>query len=280
MYILRRWWDRRGLQLTAVLLTLGSAWFIRQTQGALILEIYGWASRPFQDQPTQQEQLMNAQMQELQERLVEMESQNRVLRSMLGAPAATHPQGIGAAVIGRSPDQWWQQVILGRGQQDGIQQNAVVMGTGGLVGRVIQVTPTTSRVLLLSDPASRVGVTVSRSRAMGFLRGQGNNRAVMTFFEKLPEVRPGDVISTSPYSQLFPSGLPVGRVESIDFTKSPAPEAVILLTAPINHLEWVSIYDRSQANLGTLLKPQINAASPPVTTSNSIQGNAANQTIR
>jgi rod shape-determining protein MreC len=77
---------------------------------------------------------------------------------------------------------------------------------------------------------------------MGFLRGQGSNRAVLQFFDKVPDVRRGDVVSTSPVSKLFPSGLPLGRVESVNLDKSPAPEAVIELTAPVSYLEWVVVY--------------------------------------
>ncbi len=114
------------------------------------------------------------------------------------------------------------------------------------MGRVTTVTPNTSRVLLISDPTSRVGATVSRSRNMGFIRGQAGNRAVMEFFDKVPDVRRGDVVSTSAFSQLFSSGLPIGRIESVDLTKSSAPEAIVVLSAPISYLEWVIIYPNSK----------------------------------
>jgi rod shape-determining protein MreC len=77
---------------------------------------------------------------------------------------------------------------------------------------------------------------------MGYIRGQSTNRAVMEFFDKVPDVRRGDVVATSSLSQLFPAGLPVGRVESVDLNKSPAPEAVIELSAPVSFLEWAIIY--------------------------------------
>ncbi|MCY7406297.1 MAG: rod shape-determining protein MreC, partial [Alkalinema sp. CAN_BIN05] len=51
-----------------------------------------------------------------------------------------------------------------------------------------------------------------------------------------------DTVVTSAFSKKFPSGLPVGRVESVDMGKSPSPEAVIQLTAPIAALEWTAIY--------------------------------------
>lgn len=240
MYTLRRWWGRHGLKIGLVCLALSGAWILRYTQGAMVLEIYQLLSRPFQSSgPTKAEVVENAQFAELQQRLLELESQNRRLQQLLDYSATQKEEGIVAPIIGRSADHWWQQVTLGRGSRDGIEVGFIVSGTGGVVGRVVQVTPNTSRVLLISDPTSQVGVTVSRSRYMGFLRGQSGNRAVMEFFDKVPDVRPGDAVATSSFSQLFPAGLPVGRVESIDFNKSPAPEAVIQLSAPISYLEWV-----------------------------------------
>jgi rod shape-determining protein MreC len=246
MYTLRRWWNRYRLQLALMGLAAGSALFIRQTNGALLFEVYHFLSRPFQADPAREILLSNAQSQELQQRLTELESQNQQLRELLELSSDNPRSGIPAALIGRSADHWWQQVILSRGDRDGVQVGYVVMAPGGLVGRVTSVTPTTSRVLLLSDPSSRVGVTISRSRHMGYLRGQASNRAVMEFFDKVPDVRRGDVASTSSLSRLFPAGLPIGRVESVNLEKSPSPEATIALSAPLNALEWVVIYPHSQ----------------------------------
>ncbi|MGQ4646012.1 rod shape-determining protein MreC [Lyngbya aestuarii] len=242
MYIMRRWWDRHGIAIVLGGLTLSAAWVLRQTQGAAILEAYQLITLPFQSLPTQEERLEDAQLLELQQRLVELESQNQKLKELLGYVEAEKINGgIIAPIVGRSADHWWQQVTLGRGSQHGIKIGSVVMGAGGVVGRVVSTTPNSSRVLLISDSTSRVGSVISRSRSMGFIRGQGSNRAVMEFFDKVPDVRRGDVIATSPVSKLFPAGLPLGRVESVNLDKSPAPEAVIELTAPVNYLEWVII---------------------------------------
>lgn len=243
MYTLRRWWDRHGLQVLLAGLTLGSAWYIRQTQGAALFEAYQWITRPFQLGPTRQERIESARMLELQERLGELDSENQRLKKLLGYVETQKPKGIVARIIGRSADHWWQQVTLSRGSQDGIKPGFVVMGTGGLVGRILPgVTPHTSRVLLISDPSSQVGVIISRSRHMGYLGGQSSTQAVMQFFDKVPDVHRGDIVATSSVSSLFPAGLPVGRVESVDLKKSPAPVALIELTAPIGYLEWVSVY--------------------------------------
>ncbi len=242
MYTLRRWWDRHALKLGLACLALSTAWLLRQTQSAIVFELYQRLTLPFQSVgPSQDDILANAQVQELQQRLTELDNQNRQLQKLLDYKATKPATAITAPVIGRSADHWWQQITLGRGSQEGVKVGAVVSGTGGVVGRVVQVTPHTSRVLLVSDPTSQIGVTISRSRYMGYLRGQSGNRAIMEFFDKVPDVRPGDVVSTSSFSQLFPAGLSIGRIESVDFGKSPAPEAVVELSAPLSYLEWVVV---------------------------------------
>lgn len=252
---LRRWWDLR-LQIALVGMAISAAWLVRQTQGAALFEVYSWMSRPFQPNATQQEQLLAARTQELQARIAELESQNRKLQELVGYVGAQKLKGIVAPVVGRSADHWWHQVTLGRGSQEGIKEGYIVMGPGGLVGRIISVTPQTSRVLLISDPTSRVGVAIPRSRHMGFIRGNGKNKAVMEFFENVPNVKAGDVVSTSSFSQLFPPGWPVGRVESVDMNKTPAPEAVIEFAAPLNTLEWVVVYPHEPSTVVPVLPGQ------------------------
>lgn len=242
MYTLRRWWDRHWSQVVLVSLIVGAAWFAKATQGAAIFELYQLVTRPFQSDTTKQEQLTDARILELQARLGEIESQNQKLKELLGFQTQQKSTGISAPIIGRSADHWWQQVTLGRGSQAGIKTNNIVMAPGGLVGRVTSVTPHTSLVLLISDPSSGVGVMIGRSRYMGIMRGRSHNKAVMQFFEKTPDVRKGDFAITSSISHLFPSGLPVGQVESVDLSKNPAPEATIKLSAPMNNLEWVVVY--------------------------------------
>jgi rod shape-determining protein MreC len=249
MYIERRhWWEKRALPILLCVVALGTAWTLRQTQAALIFEAYQLVTRPFQRSASMQaERLNDAQNQELQAQLAELKSQNQQLKKLLSYESANKlNQAIVAPVIGRSADQWWQQVVLGRGAGEGIEVGDIVTAPGGLVGRVSSVTANTSRVLLISDRTSQLGVTVSRSRQMGFLRGLSESQAVMQFFDKVPDVKRGDAIVTSTYSQIYPPGLPVGKIESIDLNKSPAPEAIISFTAPMPHLEWVVVYPKSE----------------------------------
>jgi rod shape-determining protein MreC len=242
MFALRRWWDKNALKLLGLGAAVAGGSAILQTQTALVFEVYNALFQPFQPKVGQMDYLKTAQVEQLQNELQEYKNQNQQLKQLLNYSSTLQTKGILAPIILRSADNWWQQVTLGRGSNDGIKVDHVVVGTGGLVGRVVNVTPHTSRVLLASDPSSRIGVIVSRTRHMGFIQGTRGNQAVLQFFDKRPNVKKGDVVLTSAVSQLFPAGIAVGRVIDTNLDKSPAPEAIVELTAPLAHLEWVTVH--------------------------------------
>ncbi len=247
----RRWWDRKLLQLGLLTVVLSSVWMLRQTQGHFLWEMYQFVSRPLQMLQTgtsPEERLNDARFLELQTRIADLENQNEKLQDLLGyvekAPLTSRP--IPARVVGRSADHWWQQVTLNRGSNSGIKEGFIVKTDGGLVGLVESVTPNTSRVLLISDLKSQVGVTINRTSAKGVLRGDASAEATLEFYEKVPNVQVGDLISTSTYSQRFPAGVPVGRVKSLDLKQSPASVARVELFPPILSLDWVVVYPFTQ----------------------------------
>ncbi|WP_414549057.1 rod shape-determining protein MreC [Anabaena sp. CCY 0017] len=247
----RRWWDRKLLQLGLLTVVLSSVWMLRQTQGNFLWEMYQFVSRPLQmlqTGPSPEERLNDARFLELQTRIADLENQNEKLQDLLGyvekAPLTSRP--IPARVVGRSADHWWQQVTLNRGSNAGIKEGFIVKTDGGLVGLVESVTPNTSRVLLISDLKSQVGVTINRTAAKGVLRGDASAEATLEFYEKVPNVQVGDLISTSTYSQRYPAGVPVGRVKSLDLKQSPASVARVELFPPILSLDWVVVYPFTQ----------------------------------
>ncbi len=102
-------------------------------------------------------------------------------------------------------------------------------------------TPTTSRVQLLTAPGSQVGVWVSRTKRHGLLIGVGTSRPMITFLDKDPQVIPGDVVSTSPASTLVPPNLPIGVIQSVDNNALPAPSASVQLLAAPEAIDWVQV---------------------------------------
>jgi rod shape-determining protein MreC len=251
MFTIRRWWDRHWLHIVLMSFALGTAWFLRQTQGAALSEVYYFLTAPFEGEERAQieNRLKDARFQELEQRITELDKQNQQLKQLLGYVKTQKQKVITAPIISRSSDRWWNQISIGRGSEDGIKEGFIVTGVGGLVGRVTQVTPHTSRILLASDPTSRIGVSLSRNRYLGYLQGNSGQTAVMHFYEKVTDVRAGDVVVTSAVSERFPAGLPVGRVISLQKRNSrPIPEAIVQLTAPFSYLEWVVVHPFQGSN--------------------------------
>jgi rod shape-determining protein MreC len=220
-----------------VLLALAA---VRLSKGALLTDAYGLLSRPFWPGSAQREWISSAQRLGDRARLDQLERENRRLRGLLELPAA-QGRRLQAAVISREPGGWWQQLLLGKGSLEGVGAGDAVVAPGGLIGLVASTTPTTSTVRLLSDPRSRVGVWVGRSRNHGLLSGIGTARPLLRFLEKDPDVRPGDVIFTSPASTLVPPNLPVGVIQRINADADPAPEALVQLSAPADSVDWVQV---------------------------------------
>ena len=238
-------WPRLGLLAAALrgwpwLLLLLALVGVRLSKGAPLADLYALLSRPFWPGPAQSEWLRSAQQNGERLRQAQLERENRRLRGLLGLSSG-NAAALPAPVIARDPSGWWQQLLIGRGSLQGVRQGAAVLAPGGLIGRVASVTPTTATVRLLTDPGSRVGVWLGRSRHSGLLSGIGTARPVLRFLEKDPDVRPGDVVYTSPASTLVPPNLPVGVIQTLDEAADPAPEALVQLIAPVDAVDWVQV---------------------------------------
>ncbi|AFZ48334.1 Rod shape-determining protein MreC [Cyanobacterium stanieri PCC 7202] len=243
MKIIRRWWHKNSSQLIWGLIALAIAFLIYLTQGALINETLYRISSIFRyDISAEQERLYGDRtIQQLENEINLLRTQNQELRDIVNYQNQNPENLITARIIGRSPDSWWQIVTLDAGSNQGIQEDDPVIAIGGLVGRITGVTPNTSRVLLLSDYNSRVGATLNRTGYQGFVKGQSTQIGIMEFYEKVTDVQEGDFITTSNISTLFPPDIPIGKVVSINLNRSPAPEAEIEFTSPMDFLNWVMV---------------------------------------
>ena len=105
-----------------------------------------------------------------------------------------------------------QSVLLNVGGRDGIVDGWATMDGLGLVGRISGVGERTSRVLLLTDPSSRVPVTIQPSGQKALLTGDNTPLPVLDFIDGPDNVRPGDRVVTSGDGGVFPPGLLVGQV--------------------------------------------------------------------
>lgn len=234
-----RWWSRKSFWscffLSICLL------FIRFSKGAFLLDAFAILSRPFWPGTAQKEWIVNGINLEQQIRLDLLEKDNQRLREILKLQNSSQKSQVSAAVISRRSRDFWQQLELNKGAKDGINQGDAVLGPGGLLGLIETVTLTTSRVRLLTSPSTKLGVWIERSKVHGVLTGVGTNRPQLNFLEKMPDAKPGDIISTSPVSTLMPPNLPVGVIQLIDAQNLPSPYAVVQLIASPEAIDWVQV---------------------------------------
>lgn len=163
---------------------------------------------------------------------------SRRLEQLLGIRQVAPGRTIAARVLARDPARWFSTLLIDRGSRDGIRRNDPVISADGVVGRVVEVTPTASRVLLISDSRSAVGVILQRSRDAGVVEGKGGATLQLNYLSRETPVRVGDVVVTSGLGGVFPRGLVMGRVARIIREEGALmQEAVLDPAAPLDRLE-------------------------------------------
>jgi rod shape-determining protein MreC len=145
-------------------------------------------------------------------RLRQSEGDLRRLRSLLGySEQFTMPTTMAEAIMldisGR-----FKSIIIDRGSAANIEVDDVVVNANGLIGRVLLTTKDMSKVQLVTDNNSSVGVLIERTRRQGVLRGDGAGGAQLYDIPSLADVRPGDSIMTAGIDGIYPKGIPVGVV--------------------------------------------------------------------
>jgi rod shape-determining protein MreC len=107
--------------------------------------------------------------------------------------------------------------LANAGTEKGIQPGNPVMSENGVVGRIIGVTNGASRILLLTDIASRTPVMIDRTNARAILAGDGGPNPRLEYLRGQDPVKQGDRIVTSGDGGVLPRGLPVGvAVKGLD----------------------------------------------------------------
>ena len=117
----------------------------------------------------------------------------------------------------------------------------IVIGPGGLLGRVNNTSLFTSSVTLLTSPESKLGVWVDRSQTNGVMGGSGDDHPSLILYSKDADIKIGDFVSSSPASSLLPPNIPIGIVNSIDDTLQSKKTAKISLLSKPNVIDWVQI---------------------------------------
>jgi rod shape-determining protein MreC len=173
-------------------------------------------------------------------RNAQLSTENRALRSenarlrealsqapeaeAIARAAADMPGAIVATVVGFDPENLSRIVAIDRGSNAGVRRDDGVIDEDGVVGRVIDVAPLRSTVLLAIDGASKVPAVVQRGRWWGIATGT-NSRIRLQYVSQDAKLRVGDVVVTGE-GRSFHAGLALGRISEVDH-----PEGALYQTA-------------------------------------------------
>jgi rod shape-determining protein MreC len=150
-----------------------------------------------------------------QVRLNEDAVQAHRLQALLAFKEQYISKTVAAQVIGSSGSDSSRMVYIDQGENGGVKRDMAVITADGIVGKVLQVFPSVSQVLLINDQTSGVGTILEKSRLQGFLKGTATGEVVLEGVMSDEQVAPGERVLTSGGDQIFPKGLPVGTVTKV-----------------------------------------------------------------
>ena len=154
---------------------------------------------------------------ELRQEVLGLRDLNERYRDLLGLQTDPPIPMVSARVVSDSRGPFANTRLANAGRERQVRVGNPVMTEYGLVGRVVGVTRGASRVLLLTDIASRTPVMVDRTNARAILAGDGGPNPKLEYLRGYEPVKAGDRIVTSGDGGLMPRGLPVGvAVKGVD----------------------------------------------------------------
>lgn len=150
--------------------------------------------------------------------LKHLEQENQRLRDLLGSPFVRDERKMVAEVMAIDSDPYKHQVMIDKGQTNGVYEGQPVINEKGIVGQVSHVGAHNSRVLLLTDITHAIPVQVVRNDIRVIVSGSGAlNQLELDNIPSNMDIRHGDVLVTSGLGGVYPEGYPVAEVSSFSF---------------------------------------------------------------
>jgi rod shape-determining protein MreC len=148
--------------------------------------------------------------------LREQAAEAEILAALLNY-ARTQPENryLAANIIGKDVSPFLRSVLINQGSDAGLSRGMPVVTARGLVGRVVEVFASYSRVELITDPQTAVNIKFQNSRAEGILAARINGEMFVDLVDLDAEIEQGELVLTSGLGAKYPPDIPVGSVISI-----------------------------------------------------------------
>jgi len=185
----------------------------------------------------------NGRLLNWQQAALNLASENARLRELLKLTPEPATTFITARVIANSGGAYVRSLMIYAGSENGVERGQAAVTGEGLVGRVSEVGSRAARVLLVTDLNSRVPVIVEGPQQRALLTGDNSERPCLRYLDAGAEIKVGDRVVTSGQGGVFPPGLPVGVVASLD-GEAPRVEPYVELS----RVEYLRIVDYGLAD--------------------------------
>ena len=139
-----------------------------------------------------------------------LKSENEALKSKIN-DVSTQSSELLAKVIIDKKSPFLRSVIVNRGSKDNVILGMAVLDEKFLVGKVVEVNYSTSRVLLLSDLNSKIPVSIEPNGVQSILSGSGSSFGEIQYIKENYELENDSEIFTSGSGGIFRSGIPIGK---------------------------------------------------------------------
>ena len=159
----------------------------------------------------------NALLQQREHQVTDIARENEELRKLLGIGHRFDLKTVTVRVTGVGPSNFENTVFIDRGTAEGVRRDLPVISGEGLVGRVVEASAHSARVLLLIDPSSAVAARLASNGQTGVISGKGGEQLQFDLFNVDAPVSLQDEVLTSGYrGGVYPAGIPIGTVARLD----------------------------------------------------------------
>ncbi|MCQ8102561.1 rod shape-determining protein MreC [Methylomonas sp. SURF-2] len=150
-------------------------------------------------------------------KLEALEKENIRLRVLLENSFRLGEQVLIAELLSVKLAPYEHTVVVNKGTRFGVHPEQPVLDANGIVGQVIRALPSSSEVMLITDPDHAIPVEVNRNGLRTIAFGTGlPNRLQLPFLAKNADIVPGDLLVTSGLGGVFPAGYPVAVVDKFE----------------------------------------------------------------
>lgn len=176
----------------------------------------------------------------------ELAKENESLKALLKLKSESKIDVLPAQVIGRDPSLWFDSAIINRGSLDGVKLNMPIINNGGLIGRVVAVSPITAQISLITRERSALGGVIGElgaSNALGVVAASGKRETLeMNYIPGTIEVQPGEIVYTTGQDGIYPAGLKIGEVVEVKPGSATVTQQIFIKpTAQLHAMEEVAV---------------------------------------